>query len=113
MTLPSNRSFDTDTQLHCAASRAREHTSVRRFDEVGGLANEPNVMVPFARYCRETASGFSCRRAKDNPLSGVTYRQTADTNPMCPGEERGSRLTCTKGCSKKVPRYLYVSPYEC
>jgi hypothetical protein len=23
----SNRSFDTDTQRHCAASRAREHTS--------------------------------------------------------------------------------------
>jgi hypothetical protein len=23
----SNRSFDTDTQRHCTASRAREHTS--------------------------------------------------------------------------------------
>lgn len=25
--LRPNRSFDTDTQRHCAASRAREHTS--------------------------------------------------------------------------------------
>jgi hypothetical protein len=25
--LPSNRSFDTDMHRHCAASRAREHTS--------------------------------------------------------------------------------------
>jgi hypothetical protein len=26
-TMSANKSFDTDTQRHCAASRAREHTS--------------------------------------------------------------------------------------
>ncbi len=25
--VPANKSFDTDAQLHCAASRARKHTS--------------------------------------------------------------------------------------
>lgn len=86
---------------------------VRRFDEVGGTSMKPDLVAPFARDCRDTTFGFTCGLRKGNPLSGVAYRRTQDTNPSCPGEERGERLTCFKGCTSEVPRYFYVSPYEC
>ncbi len=52
---------------------------MRRFDEVGGTHLKPDLMLPFARDCRDTTFGFTCGRRKGNPLSGVTYRRTQDT----------------------------------
>lgn len=87
-----------------------------RFDKSGldlGIGEKPDILIPFSKECKFTETGFSCRHGGKTPLAGTTYKRTKDTNPFCPGEKIGERLTCTSGCTDKAPRYFYISPYEC
>ena len=76
----------------------------------GGVPRKP---LPLARHCVFTRSGLTCKRGGGSPLAGSTYRYTSDTNPTCEGERAGQRLTCVRGCSKQIPKYFYIEPWEC
>jgi hypothetical protein len=73
----------------------------------------PREPVPFASQCKKSADGFSCRANGKTPLAGSTYRYTHDTNPSCEGRRPGTRLTCVEGCTAKIPKYFYITPWEC
>ena len=88
-----------------------EQIEVSTFDAHGAI-NEPSQRVPFEGSCTYTRRGLSCKADGKSLLSGTTYRWTSDTNPVCPGEKIGKRLTCIAQCGK-APKYLYASPYEC
>ena len=76
----------------------------------GGIPRQP---VSFASQCKKTSTGFWCRRNGQTPLAGSAYRYTHDTNPTCEGQRAGIRLTCVKACTAKIPKYLYITPWEC
>lgn len=73
----------------------------------------PEVVIPFDQVCKENKGGIACSSSAPQPMRGVRYRWTQDTNPSCPGDKAGNRLTCVSGCSVNAPKYLYASPYEC
>lgn len=76
----------------------------------GGVAQPKETL---ASQCRMDAKGLRCRPDGKTVLAGATYRTTYDTNPTCEGREPGRRLTCVKGCSARLPKYLYLRPYSC
>ena len=83
---------------------------VYKLNEFDG--NELQQLAAFANSCTQDKRGLRCKKGGSTILSGTVYRWTNDTNPQCPGERVGSRLTCVSGC-KAVPQYLYSIPYEC
>ena len=78
----------------------------------GSYGDEPQQLAVFANSCTLDKRGLRCKNSGSTILSGTVYRWTNDTNPQCPGERVGSRLTCVSGC-KAAPQYLYSIPYEC
>jgi hypothetical protein len=72
-----------------------------------------DVVQPFSKACVQAAGGISCSRTAPKPMSGVKYQWTKDTNPSCPGDKIGRRLTCVLACAGGAPPYLYGEPYEC
>ena len=91
----------------------QEMIRVWKFDDDGSIGGKPAILVPFSKECQTTETGFHCHRAGKTPLAGTTYKKTNDTNPRCAGVEIGTRLTCVSGCTKRAPRYFYISGYEC
>ena len=76
--------------------------------------------VPYQRAFLDTECKFTknesmmiCRKNGKTILSGAQYKLTGDDAPQCPDDSFSYRYTCIKGCTKLVPKYLSVAPYEC
>ncbi len=89
----------------------QEVIEVTKF-EIDDIKNKESTMLtPFRKECKNSDTGFSCHKDGKTLLAGTTYKYTTDTNPKCPFEVVGKRLTCVSGCTKKTPKYLYEVPY--
>ena len=79
-----------------------------------------NSTTPYQRGFLDTECQFiageavmGCRKNGKTILSGARYKLTYDDAPNCPGASFGHRYTCIKGCTRFVPKYLSIDPYEC
>jgi len=86
--------------------------------EIDPQTHEYSIPKPGALFKDECQFGaeeetFSCRSGGKTVLSGSVYKLTDDASPSCKGDMFGHRYTCVKGCTKDVPRYLDIAPYEC
>ncbi len=72
-----------------------------------------NESYRFSEQCSPYRDGFACKRDGYTSLAGATYVPVYDAKPACGGKKPDMRYKCVKGCGKRVPKYLYVEPYEC
>lgn len=79
----------------------------------GGGYGKHLSSIKFWSECKATKTKIECRGNGKTPLAGATFRLTYDGTATCEGAVSDARFTCVKGCTKKVPRYLSINPYEC
>ena len=94
----------------------KSEIEVSRFDDQTLTYSEPYIKVLFNKECKfiKDESRIVCNPKGKTILAGATYKRTSDETPtVCPGSAVEDRFTCIKGCTKVVPRYLSIAPYEC
>ena len=108
----NSKEFDIVIHQDCGI---RSEIQVRKWDK---KSKEPTVLYQRAFLDTEcqftkTESMMLCRKNGKTILAGTGYKLTNDSSPQCPDASFGLRYTCIKGCTKSIPKYLSVNPYEC